>query len=65
MAEVTITLSDEEQAGLLSLVDAALRSSGRNALAAAVHWEQKLAQARRTENGNANINDPVRNDAQG
>ena len=45
MAKITLELSDEEQTGLLSFVDAALRSNGRAALVGAIHWEQKIAQA--------------------
>ena len=45
MPEIIISLTEQEQSGLLSLIDNALRTNGRGALQAALHWEQKVAQA--------------------
>ena len=45
MATITMQLSDEEQHGLLSFVDEALRKNGLGALTAAAYWRQKLIQA--------------------
>ena len=45
MPVITLELTDEEQVGLRSFIDVALKREGLNAIRAAVHWEQKIAQA--------------------
>lgn len=63
MATITVQLTDEEQNGLLSLVDEALRKNGLGALTAAVHWSQKLTQAHKTEDEDANDNSTISGNA--
>jgi hypothetical protein len=45
MAIVTITLTEQEQAALRQLIDAALRHAGTGALDVAAHFSAKLAAA--------------------
>jgi len=45
MPDIILPLTDEEQSGLLLLVDSALRANGRGALTAAIHWERKIHEA--------------------
>ncbi len=53
MADIVITLNEQEQAALQQLIDAALRHAGAGALDVAAHFKAKLISAAEAANAAA------------